>query len=121
MVLHRRIPPFRASKRLFVALFAVSAIVAGCGRGAESREPASIQRVRAPSNASRSEPAAVEAVRAPAPAPSGMAWIPLGRFSMGSDFPPFDDARPIHTVELDGFFIDIAPVTNAQFAHFVKE
>jgi len=52
--------------------------------------------------------------------PPGMVWIPGGRFRMGSDFPAFDDARPVHTVVVDGFWMDATPVTNAQFARFVK-
>ncbi len=39
---------------------------------------------------------------------------------MGSDFPQFTDARPIHAVTLDSFYMDRAPVTNAQFARFVR-
>lgn len=38
---------------------------------------------------------------------------------MGSPYEPFEDARPLHAVELDGFWMDSAPVTNAQFARFV--
>lgn len=53
-------------------------------------------------------------------APEGMVWIPPGKFSMGSAYEPFGDARPIHTVELDGFWMDETPVTNRQFAAFVE-
>jgi formylglycine-generating enzyme len=56
----------------------------------------------------------------PGPAPEGMAWIPPGRFAMGSDYEPFVDARPIHPVDLDGYWMDQTPVTNAQFARFVE-
>jgi formylglycine-generating enzyme required for sulfatase activity len=49
-----------------------------------------------------------------------MVWIPPGQFLMGSEFGPFTDARPIHTVELDGFWIDKTPVTNEEFAKFVR-
>jgi len=58
-----------------------------------------------------------------------MAWIPGGEFSMGANDPPdMDDvgmkatldARPIHRVYVDGFFIDKTDVSNAQFAEFVK-
>lgn len=52
---------------------------------------------------------------------TGMVWIKPGRFKMGSPFSSFTDARPVHTVQLDGFWMDSAPVTNAQYARFVKE
>ena len=61
--------------------------------------------------------------------PPGMAWIPGGEFSMGANDPPdmddvgmkaTKDARPIHRVYVDAFFIDKTDVTNAEFAKFVK-
>lgn len=61
--------------------------------------------------------------------PEGMVWIPGGEFSMGANDPPdmdevgmkaTEDARPIHRVYVDGFYIDKTDVTNAQFAEFVK-
>src|SRR5215469_18970079 len=64
-----------------------------------------------------------------AAAPDGMAWIPGGEFSMGANEPPdMDnvgmkatlDARPIHRVYVDGFYIDKTDVTNAEFGEFVK-
>jgi formylglycine-generating enzyme required for sulfatase activity len=63
----------------------------------------------------------------PGPAPAGMVWIPGGEFSMGAQDPPDMDAvgmratidsRPIHRVYVDGFFMDIVDVTNADFARF---
>jgi formylglycine-generating enzyme required for sulfatase activity len=62
-------------------------------------------------------------------APEGMAWIPGGEFSMGAQDPPdMDpvgmtatvDARPVHRVYVDGFYMDTTDVTNAQFAKFVN-
>ena len=55
----------------------------------------------------------------PGPAPAGMAWVPGGAFWMGDD--EFNDARPVHRVEVDGFWMDKTEVTNAQFARFVGE
>jgi formylglycine-generating enzyme len=61
--------------------------------------------------------------------PTGMAWIPGGEFSMGANDPPdmdsvgmkaTHDARPIHRVYVDGFYMDKTDVTNAEFAAFVK-
>lgn len=60
--------------------------------------------------------------------PPGMAWIPGGEFSMGCADPrgrphggpdPMRDARPVHRVRVDGFWIDRTEVTNARFAEFV--
>lgn len=88
------------------------------------------------------KPSAIDAFRAefestvendvgqPAEAPEGMVWIPGGEFSMGIADPralPFGgresmaDARPIHRVRVDGFWMDETPVTNADFAKFVGE
>jgi formylglycine-generating enzyme len=50
-----------------------------------------------------------------------MVWIPGGRFYMGTDDPRFPDARPVHEVEVDGFWMDATEVTNAEFARFVRE
>jgi formylglycine-generating enzyme required for sulfatase activity len=56
--------------------------------------------------------------------PSGpemeMVWIPRGKYWMGSEDPAFGDARPVHEVEIDGFWMDSTEVTNAQFARFVR-
>jgi formylglycine-generating enzyme required for sulfatase activity len=52
------------------------------------------------------------------PAPEGMVWIPGGTFWMGSE--TFPDAKPIHKVYVDGFWMDRTEVTNAQFAKFVE-
>jgi sulfatase modifying factor 1 len=69
------------------------------------------------------------ASKAPGPAPPGMVWVPGGEFSMGSadprDLPhggpdAMTDARPIHRVAVDGFWLDQFEVTNDQFAGFVR-
>ena len=51
-----------------------------------------------------------------------MALIPAGEFEMGS--PKNDDKhweRPMHPVYLDAFYMDVHPVTNAQYQKFVQE
>ena len=63
--------------------------------------------------------------------PAGMVWIPGGEFAMGTEDPTksvcegtgretMADARPIHTVTVDGFWMDATEVTNEQFAQFVE-
>jgi len=75
-------------------------------------------------------------------APEGMVWIPGGKFRMGGPSEEacrkilgavepgkpccpmlregFGDAQPSHEVEVDGFWMDAAEVTNAQFRKFVE-
>ncbi|MFG2334907.1 formylglycine-generating enzyme family protein [Streptomyces sp. NPDC048604] len=50
--------------------------------------------------------------------PEGMVWVPGGTFAMGSEtFHP--EERPVRPVSVAGFFMDIRPVTNAEYAAFV--
>jgi formylglycine-generating enzyme len=59
--------------------------------------------------------------RKPEAPPPGMVWIKGGTFKMGSDDPVFNrEAEPIHTVSVDGFWIDATEVTNEEFEKFVK-
>jgi formylglycine-generating enzyme required for sulfatase activity len=90
--------------RLFAAALAVAAATA-C-RAAPASDPAFVPGVRA--------------AAAPGPAPDGMVWIPGGRFWMGCEGCHLPDALPVHAVEVDGFWMDRAPVTNAEFARFVE-
>jgi len=48
-----------------------------------------------------------------------MLWIPGGSFRMGSDR-HYPEEKPVHHVQVDGFWIDRTPVTNAQFRAFVE-
>ena len=53
-------------------------------------------------------------------APAGMAWIPGGEFVMGTDdVNSMPNERPAHRVKVDGFWMDVHDVTNAEFARFV--
>jgi formylglycine-generating enzyme required for sulfatase activity len=49
-----------------------------------------------------------------------MVRIPGGWFHMGTDHPGMTDARPIHKVRVDPFWIDRTEVTNAEFQRFVQ-
>lgn len=54
------------------------------------------------------------------PAPEGFSWIPGGTFRMGKEN-GLADARPVHQVTLDGFWISKTEVTNREFQKFVLE
>jgi len=54
--------------------------------------------------------------------PQGMVWIPGGIISQGAvpqDERAMGHEKPTHRVAVDGFFMDITEVTNAQFTKFV--
>ncbi|HVI88375.1 MAG TPA: formylglycine-generating enzyme family protein [Dongiaceae bacterium] len=48
-----------------------------------------------------------------------MAWIAGGTFRMGSD-KHYAEEAPVHEVTVDGFWMDIHTVTNAEFRRFVE-
>jgi sulfatase modifying factor 1 len=55
----------------------------------------------------------------PPPAPMKEVWIPGGEFTMGDE--EFAEAKPLHKVQVDGFWMDETEVTNEQFAEFVRQ
>ena len=74
-------------------------------------------------------PTRQNAAPAPQSAPDGMTWIPGGEFTMGMLDPTegvcgghdsMNDARPLHRVYVDGFWMDTTEVTNEQYDRFVK-
>jgi formylglycine-generating enzyme len=67
----------------------------------------------------RQSSAAIKAKHFPAQARSDMVWIQGGTFRMGSNH-HYPEEAPAHRVSVDGFGIDRFPVTNRQFAKFVR-
>ncbi|UBZ14980.1 formylglycine-generating enzyme family protein [Flagellimonas marinaquae] len=62
--------------------------------------------------------------KSPVKVPEGMVWIPGGDFMQGAvpnDKMAMGHEKPAHKVHVDGFFMDIHEVTNAEFAKFVEE
>jgi formylglycine-generating enzyme len=53
------------------------------------------------------------------PVVTQMKLIPAGTFQMGSDVGDADE-RPVHTVYVDAFYIDVHEVTNAQYRQFIE-
>jgi formylglycine-generating enzyme len=124
-------------ERLRKAGAAVLVVAAGAGLWLWSRRPLSMEPAAPPGPAKAiagtAEPAFEPTVPSGASAPdaprTGMVWIPGGEFSMGAPDPrgiehgghdAMPDARPIHRVSVEGFWMDATEVTNGQFARFVK-
>jgi formylglycine-generating enzyme len=49
-----------------------------------------------------------------------MTWLSGGAFRMGCES-FYREEQPVHTVEVDGFWIDSHPVTVREFRHFVRD
>ena len=108
-----------------LCLMAAVATSSGCRR--EVDPAGAMPRAQ---SASAFQPTVLSTIPAPGPPPPGMVWIPGGEFSMGSEDPrgavcggpdAMQDARPVHRVSVDGFFMDATEVTNGEFARFVRE
>jgi formylglycine-generating enzyme required for sulfatase activity len=52
---------------------------------------------------------------------SEMMRIPAGSFEMGDHLDAMSNALPVHTVALDGFYMDVHEVTVGQFREFVNQ
>jgi formylglycine-generating enzyme len=94
-----------------------------------ARDEARVEHVGTGPSPDRFLPTKENVLPPPGPAPPGMVWIPGGEFSMGAadvpggnevDAHAIQDARPIHRVHVDGFWMDRTEVTNAEFVRFVR-
>ena len=99
---------------LFAATYCVS--VLGCEPQVTEAPPVVAAPASSESPVSSTETAVI--VEEPADLrPRGMVWIPGGTFRMGSDG-SVPDEQPIHSVTLDGFWMDATEVTVAEFKRF---
>ena len=87
------------------------------------------QPITGAAEAAASGPTIPNVAPTPTPALDGMVWISGGQFAMGAtetiaidtiDIRSVADARPVHQVYVDGFWMDQTDVTNEEFAAFVK-
>ena len=112
-------------RRVFCPWFLTALSVAsGCRREIPHPPSAPIAE-----SASAFQPTVLSTTPAPGAPPEGMVWVPGGEFSMGSEDPrgamcggpdAMQDARPVHRVSVDGFFMDATEVTNREFERFVR-
>lgn len=90
-----------------------------CGCGSDSADDSvPVAAVQQEPESSPSSPSAVDSDQSSAT--TGMVWVAGGQFTMGSeDSISRLNERPSHQVQVNGFWIDETPVTNAQFRRFV--
>ncbi len=93
-----------------------SAMEACCIGSVPDRFAGGVDRAGMPSSA-------IDSITVNLSAPEGMLFIPGGIFSMGARDAQFAraDEYPVHRVKVNSFFMDLHPVTNAQFQQFVEE
>ena len=112
---------------LLIAAFAAWGATSGV-MSVFSRRPATTDQSGTASTSDDFQPTVVGGARPADSAPAGMVWVPGGEFSMGCADPrkapqgggdAMRDARPVHRVFVDGFWMDATEVTNRQFAEFV--
>jgi formylglycine-generating enzyme required for sulfatase activity len=106
----------RAASPVWVALVA---LLAACS--APSRDQSQHDRAAGAPDSAPGAVARISTAPPPGTAPDGMVWIPGGTFWMGCEGCGMPDALPSHLVEVDGFWMDRAPVTNTEFARFVNQ
>ena len=111
-----------------VSAFLCLVLVAGCAPAKEVTIPptstpteVAVATPRPTDTPTPPKPTPTPAPPTPTSAPSAkenMVYIPGGEFIMGSD-EGNEDEKPQRTVYVDGFNIDIYPVTNAEYKEFV--
>lgn len=70
--------------------------------------------------ADQAVPSVVSEVTQPRSEADGMVRIVAGEYTMGTDSAlGWSDEKPAHRVRIEGFWIDVTEVTNAQFAKFI--
>src|SRR5580704_1617555 len=117
--LHGPCPPYRRRARICLRpRLAGRPPRQGMGRGSSAQVDRRRHEERLESDLSvRDE--VMDALELQAAATADMIRIPGGSFRMGSDR-HYPEEVPVHSVEVDGFWIDPTPVTNAQFRAFVQ-
>jgi formylglycine-generating enzyme required for sulfatase activity len=98
------------------------ALVGGCLMGCKQKDKAAVNQP--PATADEPEVSILKELPEGVEVPANMVWVRGGEFVQGAvpgDQLATSHERPAHKVAVDGFFMDVHEVTNAQFAEFVKD
>ncbi|THV58075.1 formylglycine-generating enzyme family protein [Flagellimonas alvinocaridis] len=101
-----------------LAVLAIVLVLVGCGQ--KDKE----QKERTQPKVDNTQNAPIVITVPPIETPTGMVWIPGGKFVQGakeSDKMAMPHEKPAHEVLVNGFYMDEHEVTNTQFAAFVEE
>lgn len=92
--------------------------VAPTAAATEAKNDSHVVCAKIPSRASAIQAAQDSLATGTDTSTKNMALIPGGSYQMGSN--DFEDAKPVHTVAVKKFWMDVHEVTNEEFAQFVK-
>jgi formylglycine-generating enzyme required for sulfatase activity len=109
-------------RRIFLKLGIVFLLVQ-CGQKKGNAEQVELPAAHINSDKTKADPKLVIDKPVDLNTPEGMVWIPGGEFMQGAipeDQMAMPHEKPAHKVTIDGFFIDITEVTNAQYKTFVE-
>ena len=101
--------PASKAKYIVLALLALVLVAVGVWYAFQPSEPAKIGEKSAGGSPAK-----------PAAAPPGMAYIPGGTFMMGRGNAQEPEETPAHSMPLAAFYLDKTPITNQQYAEFVR-
>ncbi len=111
-------------KLLKVFLLIVTAIVLVSCKQEVKKEPESLKSENEILNQAKTNSIVMVEKPNDVATPEGMVWIPGGELKQGAvpqDKMAMQHEKPAIDVLVDGFFMDITEVTNAQFEKFIKE
>lgn len=119
--MHKGLILYHLRAGLTIGILLFSACKDGGSTGREDSPPAKVLN-----EAAETEPeyTIISEIPADIEVPENMVWIPGGQFVQGAvpgDQHAMTHEKPAHKVLVDGFFMDIHEVTNAQFTEFVEE
>jgi formylglycine-generating enzyme required for sulfatase activity len=116
---------FLTSNRGFIYFLAISLILGSCKDKTDVKEISNHSETTTAQKITKDAHGSAEVIfekPAKIKTPEGMVWIPGGIFKLGAvahDKIAMAHEKPSHEVTVNGFFMDVAEVTNAQFKKFV--
>ena len=108
----------------YIPLTLVALFLYSCGEEKKSNTKAAEKPVEKSLESKTPDPTVLQSMPTDVKVPEGMVWVPGAIFQQGAvaqDNMAMGHEKPAFKVAVDGFFMDVTEVTNAQFEKFVDE